>query len=257
MPAKETLRHAMEAGADFIIILGTEIVADEMLEVVENFQDVVLWTLQLRSVRLARRPITEVSLTDVFHLKNVHDMFTKVSSSIPTCTEFWWGDRNLLGKVLSLHQSETELLIVLEIRSKKSLEEVMFTHAPDKMIISTAIQAGTCKVKIFEIEVMANNNFELEILHILAMVIEVLETIFVNKNFKISNDRVGPTRSYISLSLLMASLAVGNLHVFLGPDDSKCNGYLHVRLYWIGFGLPANILEEYIRCLQCFTTASL
>merc|ERR1711860_128502 len=38
--------------------------------------------------------------------------------------------------------------------------------------------------------------------------------------------------------------AVGNLHVFKGPDDF--NGYFYVRLYWTGFGLPANIVEEYI-----------
>merc|ERR1712032_870193 len=40
--------------------------------------------------------------------------------------------------------------------------------------------------------------------------------------------------------------AVGNLHVFLGPDDFNGYGYFYVRLYWTGFGLPANIVEEYI-----------
>merc|ERR1712178_157161 len=53
---------------------------------------------------------------------------------------------------------------------------------------------------------------------LLAIVIEVLKTIFVNKNFKISNDRVGLTRSAILLILFMVIHAVGNLHVFLGPD---------------------------------------
>merc|ERR1712007_350122 len=40
--------------------------------------------------------------------------------------------------------------------------------------------------------------------------------------------------------------AVGNLHVFLGPDDFNGYGYFYVRLYWSGFGLPANIVEEYV-----------
>merc|ERR1712066_1152999 len=40
--------------------------------------------------------------------------------------------------------------------------------------------------------------------------------------------------------------AVGNLHVFKGPDDFNGYGYFYVRLYWTGFGLPANIVEEYI-----------
>jgi len=40
--------------------------------------------------------------------------------------------------------------------------------------------------------------------------------------------------------------AVGNLHVFLGPDDFNGYGYFYVRLYWTGFGLHANIVEEYI-----------
>jgi len=68
----------------------------------------------------------------------------------------------------------------------------------------------------------------------------------VNKNFKISNDRVGLTRSAILLILFMVIHAVGNLHVFLGPDDFNGYGYFYVRLYWTGFGLPANIVEEYI-----------
>jgi len=40
--------------------------------------------------------------------------------------------------------------------------------------------------------------------------------------------------------------AVGNLHVFLGPDDFNGYGYFYVRLYWTGFGLNANIVEEYL-----------
>jgi len=75
---------------------------------------------------------------------------------------------------------------------------------------------------------------------------EVCATIFSVKNFKISNDRVGLTRSAILLILFMVIHAVGNLHVFMGPDDFNGYGYFYVRLYWTGFGLPANIVEEYI-----------
>merc|ERR1712183_1225649 len=80
----------------------------------------------------------------------------------------------------------------------------------------------------------------------MAIIIEVLKTIFCNKNFKITNDRVGLTRSAILLILFMVIHAVGNLHVFMGPDDFNGYGYFYVRLYWTGFGLPANVVEEYI-----------
>merc|ERR1712130_243304 len=80
----------------------------------------------------------------------------------------------------------------------------------------------------------------------MAIIIEVLKTIFCNKNFKITNDRVGLTRSAILLILFMVIHAVGNLHVFAGPDDFNGYGYFYVRLYWSGFGLEANIVEEYI-----------
>merc|ERR1719213_1495082 len=82
---------------------------------------------------------------------------------------------------------------------------------------------------------------------LLAIVIEVLKTIFVNKNFKISNDRVGLTRSAILLILFMVIHAVGNLHVFLGPDDFNGYGYFYVRLYWTSLGIvEANAVEVYI-----------
>merc|ERR1711862_601721 len=80
----------------------------------------------------------------------------------------------------------------------------------------------------------------------LSVLWEVCATIFSVKNFKISNDRVGLTRSAILLILFMVIHAVGNLHVFMGPDDFNGYGYFYVRLYWTGFGLPANIVEEYV-----------
>ena len=55
-----------------------------------------------------------------------------------------------------------------------------------------------------------------------------------------------PSRSAILLILFIVIHAVGNLHVFKGPDDFNGYGYFYVRLYWTGFGLPANIVEEYI-----------
>lgn len=69
---------------------------------------------------------------------------------------------------------------------------------------------------------------------------------FSVKNIKISNDRKGLTRSAILLILFIVIHAVGNLHVFMGPDDFNGYGYFYVRLYWTGFGLQANIVEEYI-----------
>jgi hypothetical protein len=81
---------------------------------------------------------------------------------------------------------------------------------------------------------------------LLSVLWEVGATIFTAKNLKISNDRVGLTRSAILLILFIVIHAVGNLHVFKGPDDFNGYGYFYVRLYWTGFGLPANIVEEYI-----------
>merc|ERR1711884_392518 len=81
---------------------------------------------------------------------------------------------------------------------------------------------------------------------LLSVLYETCATIFSATNIKITNDRVGLTRSAILLILFIVIHAVGNLHVFLGPDDFNGYGYFYVRLYWTGFGLPANIVEEYI-----------
>jgi hypothetical protein len=80
---------------------------------------------------------------------------------------------------------------------------------------------------------------------IVAMLYEVCATVFSAKNIKISNDRTGLTRSAMFLVFFIVVHAVGNLHVFKGPDDFNGYGYFYVRLYWTGFGLPANIVEEY------------
>merc|ERR1712107_744777 len=63
----------------------------------------------------------------------------------------------------------------------------------------------------------------------LSVLWEVCATIFSVKNFKISNDRVGLTRSAILLILFMVIHAVGNLHVFMGPDDFNGYGYFQFR----------------------------
>merc|ERR1711907_726007 len=77
---------------------------------------------------------------------------------------------------------------------------------------------------------------------------EIVSTIFstLPTSIVFTNDRTGLTRSAIFLIFFMVIHAVGNLHVFLGPDDFNGYGYFYVRLYWTGFGLPANIVEEYI-----------
>merc|ERR1719453_3014614 len=75
---------------------------------------------------------------------------------------------------------------------------------------------------------------------------EILCTIFTQSNLKFNGDRLGLTRSAIFLFIFMIIHAIGNLHVFLGPDDFNGYGYFYVRLYWTGFGLPANIVELYV-----------
>merc|ERR1712012_1473005 len=75
---------------------------------------------------------------------------------------------------------------------------------------------------------------------------EILFTIFGQKNIVLTNDRVGLSRSAIFLFVFVIIHAVGNLHVFLGPRDFNGYGYFYARLYWTGFGLQANIVEEYV-----------
>merc|ERR1712113_208855 len=75
---------------------------------------------------------------------------------------------------------------------------------------------------------------------------EILFTIVPQKNLSLTNDRSGLTRSAMFLFVFIVIHAVGNLHVFLGPDDFNGYGYFYVRLYWTGFGLDANIVEEYV-----------
>merc|ERR1711881_154725 len=75
---------------------------------------------------------------------------------------------------------------------------------------------------------------------------EIIFTIFGQKNIVLTNDRVGLTRSAMFLFVFIIIHAVGNLHVFLGPDDFNGYGYFYVRLYWTGFGMPANIVEIYV-----------
>merc|ERR1719444_652719 len=80
----------------------------------------------------------------------------------------------------------------------------------------------------------------------IAILFEVCATIFTAKNIVLTNDRVGLSRSAMFLFVFLIIHAVGNLHVFKGPDDFNGYGYFYVRLYWTGFGLPANIVEEYV-----------
>jgi hypothetical protein len=81
---------------------------------------------------------------------------------------------------------------------------------------------------------------------VLGFLKETIFTIFGQKNIVLTNDRVGLTRSAMFLFVFIIIHAVGNLHVFLGPDDFNGYGYFYVRLYWSGFGLDANIVEEYV-----------
>jgi len=81
---------------------------------------------------------------------------------------------------------------------------------------------------------------------VLGFMKEIIFTIFGQKNFILTNDRLGLTRSAMFLFLFIVIHAVGNLHVFLGPDDFNGYGYFYVRLYWTGFGFSANIVEEYV-----------
>merc|ERR1711966_360767 len=63
----------------------------------------------------------------------------------------------------------------------------------------------------------------------------------------LTKDRKGLTRSAMFLFVFIIIHAVGNLHVFLGPDDFNGYGYFYVRLYPTMLGLmKCNIVEFYI-----------
>merc|ERR1719433_1983595 len=81
---------------------------------------------------------------------------------------------------------------------------------------------------------------------VLGFMKEIIFTIVPQKNIQLTGDRTGLTRSAMFLFIFIIIHAVGNLHVFLGPDDFNGYGYFYVRLYWTGFGAPANIVEEYV-----------
>lgn len=81
---------------------------------------------------------------------------------------------------------------------------------------------------------------------VLGFMKEIIFTIFGQKNITLTNDRVGLTRSAMFLFVFIIIHAIGNLHVFLGPNDFNGYGYFYVRLYWTGFGFSANIVEEYV-----------
>jgi hypothetical protein len=81
---------------------------------------------------------------------------------------------------------------------------------------------------------------------VLGFMKEIIFTIFGQKNIVFTKERLGLTRSAMFLFVFIIIHAVGNLHVFLGPDDFNGYGYFYVRLYWSGFGFNANIVEEYV-----------
>merc|ERR1712151_693192 len=93
---------------------------------------------------------------------------------------------------------------------------------------------------------------------VLGFMKEIIFTIVPQKNVTLDKDRIGLTRSAMFLFVFIIIHAVGNLHVFLGPDDFNGYGYFYVRLYWSGFGLEANIVEEYVAlCALLHVTVAL
>lgn len=72
-----------------------------------------------------------------------------------------------------------------------------------------------------------------------------VKTVFCNNNFR-SYEQEPNWHDQISYPFCMFTVtqAVGNLRVFEGPDLNEY-GYFFVRVFWAGFGLPADIMEEY------------
>ena len=83
---------------------------------------------------------------------------------------------------------------------------------------------------------------------VFAWIRELVFSIFTGGNFLLSikSERCGLTRSAFFLLLFIAIHAFGNVNLFSGPDSFNGYGHMFVRLYWTGFGLDANIVEEYL-----------
>jgi hypothetical protein len=83
---------------------------------------------------------------------------------------------------------------------------------------------------------------------VFAWIRELVFSIFTGGNFlfSIKSERCGLTRSAFFLLLFIAIHAFGNVNLFSGPDSFNGYGHMFVRLYWTGFGLDANIVEEYL-----------
>jgi len=74
----------------------------------------------------------------------------------------------------------------------------------------------------------------------------ILKTVFFTGNFKVEAERAGTVRSAMFLVFFIIIHAVGNLEIYLGKDEYNGYAYFYKRLYWTGFGLEANIVEEYL-----------
>jgi cytochrome b involved in lipid metabolism len=83
---------------------------------------------------------------------------------------------------------------------------------------------------------------------VFAWIRELVYSIFTGGNFlfSIKSERCGLTRSAFFLVLFITIHAFGNVNLFSGPDSFNGYGHMFVRLYWTGFGLQANIVEEYL-----------
>jgi hypothetical protein len=83
---------------------------------------------------------------------------------------------------------------------------------------------------------------------VFAWIRELVYSIFTGGNFlfSIKSERCGLTRSAMFLLLFITIHAFGNVNLFSGPDSFNGYGHMFVRLYWTGFGLSANIVEEYL-----------
>ena len=71
---------------------------------------------------------------------------------------------------------------------------------------------------------------------------EITVAIIPQTSMDLTNDRIDLTPPAMFLFSVMATHAVGNLHVVRGPNDSNGHGYFYLRLYPSGHVLPAYIV---------------
>mmetsp|Transcript_17487 Transcript_17487/g.43529 ORF Transcript_17487/g.43529 Transcript_17487/m.43529 type:complete len:494 (+) Transcript_17487:340-1821(+) len=232
------------------VIIGTVDTSDATTNVVSDFNAKVTATV------VANQNKAAYSLDEVAKHNKEGDAWVTIQGDVLNVTDFIYehpGGKlvilNLAGKdatedFLNIHPAEVY---------RKHAPYLIIGHRADHPRWAKPSAGGGLNAPLLDKEPEKEDEGDYggilgSVFYALRAVLETLfATVFSIANFKFTNDRTGLTRSAIFMMFFMVIHAVGNLHVFLGPDDFNGYGYFYVRLYWTMGGLvKANIVEVYL-----------